>query len=101
VVDVTKGAALMLAEGENLDRFLASAAAPAVFAHPSPRLPHIALPTTLSGAEYSPYAGITDEAAREKHVYFDKGLAPRWVVATNPRPVENPTALVEVLENAW
>ena len=39
----------------------------------------VALPTTLSGAEFSPYAGITDETKREKNVYLDRGVTPSWV----------------------
>jgi len=94
VIDVTKGLALILAEGENLDPFLASAAGPAGSAEPRPpRLPHIALPTTLSGAEYSPYVGITDETKREKHVYFDKGIAPRWVLLDPELALHTPPAL--------
>jgi alcohol dehydrogenase class IV len=38
------------------------------------------VPTTLSGAEFTPVAGITDPAVGEKQMYFDPQLLPRWVV---------------------
>lgn len=41
-----------------------------------PVLPKVAIPTTLSGAEYSAYAGITDEATQTKRIYTQPGLAP-------------------------
>lgn len=94
VVDVTKGAALVLAAGENLDPFLASTTPPAdSSAAQAPRLPHIALPTTLSGAEYSPYVGITDEAKHEKNIYLDKAVAPRWVLLDAELSLHTPTPL--------
>ena len=41
---------------------------------------HIAVPTTLSGAEFTAVAGITDPDAGEKQMYLDPQLLPRWVV---------------------
>jgi alcohol dehydrogenase class IV len=47
---------------------------------PAPKVPHIAVPTTLSGAEFTAVAGITDPTAGEKQMYLDPQLLPRWVV---------------------
>lgn len=41
---------------------------------------HLALPTTLSGAEFTASAGITDTATRQKRSLFDRRAAPRVVV---------------------
>ncbi|MGH7692098.1 MAG: iron-containing alcohol dehydrogenase [Candidatus Dormibacteria bacterium] len=40
---------------------------------------HLALPTTLSGAEFTASAGITDAASRQKRRVEDRGAAPRVV----------------------
>jgi len=44
-----------------------------------PALPHIAIPTTLSAAEFSHAAGMTDEASRRKVGFRDPRLVPRVV----------------------
>lgn len=41
---------------------------------------HLALPTTLSGAEFTASAGITDAATRQKRSVFDRRAAPRVVI---------------------
>jgi alcohol dehydrogenase class IV len=46
----------------------------------APKVPHIAVPTTLSGAEFTAIAGITDPGIGEKQMYADPKLIPRWVV---------------------
>lgn len=43
-------------------------------------LPHIAIPTTLSAAEFSKDAGYTDEAQQRKKGVSDPGLIPRSVI---------------------
>jgi alcohol dehydrogenase class IV len=84
VVDLTKGVALVLAEGDDLGRLRLGARDPD--GRPlrprldAPKLPHLALPTTLSGAEFTGGAGITDPAAGHKALYSDPKLTPRWVV---------------------
>lgn len=95
VVDLTKGIALVLAEDVDLgnrDRQsrLGSARRPGLTA---PKLPHIALPTTLSGAEFTGAAGITDTASGEKRAYMDRQLAPRWVVLDPELTRATPPAL--------
>ena len=83
VVDLTKGVALVLAEGEELARVRVHFA-PDTGLHlpelPAPKVPHIALPTTLSGAEFTGAIGITDTHRGEKALYLDAKLTPRWVV---------------------
>jgi alcohol dehydrogenase class IV len=77
VVDLTKGVALVLSEGA--DR-LGGPARRADAGDVPPKLPHVAVPTTLSGAEFTSAAGITDPASGVKRGYVDAMLAPRWVV---------------------
>jgi len=76
VVDLTKGIAMVLAEGaefaglriESGNRLAA------------PKIPHIAIPTTLSAAEFTGAAGITDPATGVKELYASRTMAPKWVV---------------------
>lgn len=42
--------------------------------------PHLAIPTTLSAAEFSHLVGVTDEARRAKTGFADARLAPRSVI---------------------
>jgi alcohol dehydrogenase class IV len=82
VVDLSKGMALVLTEGEDFDRLrlhftpTTGLQAPKL---PAPKLPHIAIPTTLSGGEFTGGIGITDEQRGEKDVYLDPKTTPRWV----------------------
>ncbi|WP_179137451.1 iron-containing alcohol dehydrogenase [Candidatus Entotheonella palauensis] len=83
VVDLTKGVALVLAEGEDLSRVRVHFAPDTGLQLPdlpAPKVPHIALPTTLSGAEFTGAIGITDTNRGEKVLYLDAKLTPRWVV---------------------
>jgi alcohol dehydrogenase class IV len=41
---------------------------------------HLALPTTLSGAEFTATAGVTDAATGQKRSVFDRRAAPRVVI---------------------
>jgi len=43
-------------------------------------LPHIAIPTTLSAAEFSHLVGVTDESAKMKSGFADAKLIPRGVI---------------------
>jgi len=82
VVDLTKGMALVLAEGEDFDRLRAhftpatGLRAPKL---PAAKLPHIAIPTTLSGGEFTGGIGITDVERGEKDLYIDLKTTPCWV----------------------
>ena len=78
MVDLTKGVALVVAEGDERIGRRPPGGWPPVAARP-PKQPHIALPTTLSGAEFTAAAGITDPTGR-KRAYVDPALAPRWVL---------------------
>ncbi len=79
VVDLTKGVALLLGEGGALADHRVQRGSPRpVLA--AAKMAHIAVPTTLSGAEFTAVAGITDPDAGEKQMYLDPQLLPRWVV---------------------
>ncbi len=83
VVDLTKGIAMVLAEGQALDRLYLRLEPGATGQRPvlaAPKLPHLALPTTLSGAEFTGAAGITDPPTGEKRIYIDAKLTPQWVL---------------------
>lgn len=83
VVDLTKGVALLLAEGGPLVNHRVHSE-PGQPAHrprlDAPKLPHVAVPTTLSGAEFTGAAGITNLVVGAKEIYLDSKLQPRWVV---------------------
>jgi alcohol dehydrogenase class IV len=96
VVDLAKGVALVLAEGPDLDG-LRIRFNPGEPTHrprlTEPKLPHIALPTTLSGAEFTGGVGITDPERGHKALYGDTKLAPRWVVLDPELARATPAAL--------
>src|SRR6516225_8969308 len=48
---------------------------------PARELVHIAVPTTLSAAEYTHAGGVTDEATRVKSGVYDPRVMPRTVIA--------------------
>lgn len=91
-IDSAKGIAALLAEGGSLPRFGVRFTPPnkkEVPPMPAPKLPHIAIPTTLSGGEYSYSVGISEGG--KKYIVADPKLAPRVVIldpeaaATAPR----------------
>jgi alcohol dehydrogenase class IV len=43
-------------------------------------IPHIAVPTTLSGAEHTGLVGVTDESTHEKAIFSNPALAPDAVI---------------------
>ncbi len=80
-IDTAKGIAALLAEGGPLPRFGVRFTPPDRKEVPplvAPKLPHIAIPTTLSGGEYSYSAGITEGG--RKYIVADPKLAPRTVL---------------------
>jgi len=80
-IDTAKGIAALLAEGGPLPRFGVRFTPPDRKEVPvlaAPKLPHIAVPTTLSGGEYSYSAGITEGG--KKFIVADPKLAPRTVL---------------------
>ena len=56
-------------------------------------LPHIAIPTTLSAAEFSHIAGMTDEESRRKTGFRDTRLVPRLVFLDPEMTVPTPSWL--------
>jgi alcohol dehydrogenase class IV len=52
--------------------------------------PHIAIPTTLSAGEFTPFAGMTDEATREKGGVGEPRLQARTVILDPEVTVETP-----------
>lgn len=80
-IDTAKGVAALLAEGGSLPRFGVRFTPPnqkEVPSMPAPKAPHLAIPTTLSGGEYSYSAGITEGG--KKFIVADPKLAPRTVL---------------------
>ena len=80
-IDTAKGVAALLAEGGSLPRFGVRFTPPnrkEVPPMPAAKLPHIAIPTTLSGGEYSYSAGISEGG--KKYIVADPKLAPRTVL---------------------
>lgn len=61
-------------------------------AAPSPRM--IAVPTTLSAAEFAPHAGYTDLAAGRKYRALDPWMVPRAVILDPAATLETPPALL-------
>jgi len=83
VIDLTKSVALVLAEGEDFDahriKFDADGT-PRIPDLPNEKLPHIALPTTPSGSEFTSILAVTDEESNTKEFVVDEKLTPDWVI---------------------
>jgi alcohol dehydrogenase class IV len=80
-IDTAKGVAALLAEGGSLPRLGVRFTPPnkkEVPPMPAPKIPHIAIPTTMSGGEYSYSAGITEGG--KKFIVADPKLAPKTVL---------------------
>ena len=79
--DLAKGIALALAEGSQIESFALRREPGSVAARVSiaPKLPIVALPTTLSGAEVTPGFSLTRDDAY-KLIFRDHALAARLVV---------------------
>lgn len=95
VVDLAKGMAMVLAEGDDFSRLRARfengrQRRPRL---DQPKVPQISLPTTLSGAEFTGAAGITDPVSGAKQIYLDQKLAPRWVILDPELTTDTPDAL--------
>jgi alcohol dehydrogenase class IV len=93
--DSAKAAAILLAEGGRLadhanvfyppDRYVQKLL-------PAAKLPIIAVPTTLSAAEFTPGLGIRDEHGH-KLVFWDAQLVPRLIVLDGRATLDVPAAL--------
>jgi alcohol dehydrogenase class IV len=95
-VDAAKAINLMLTETEKMDSFFAHLDDPAA-AKPSfdnPKLPIIAIPTTLSAGEFSSVAGITDLQRKRKIGFTDIKITPSVIVL-------DPEATVYTGQELW
>jgi alcohol dehydrogenase class IV len=99
-IDCAKAVALCLAAGieeaSQLDDFHIRFTYPDKLeapALPDSAPPHIAVPTTLSGAEHTDLFGVTDRARNEKDLYRGPAFAPRAVVLDAELALRTPAAL--------
>lgn len=106
VVDGAKCIALALAEGPDLEACrvrCSSSHPPEVPVLPNPKLPHLAVPTTLTGCEFTQATGIFD--GKRRNIFIDPKLLPRAVfldpalTLTTPRDLWASTA-VKVIDHA-
>ena len=82
VVDLGKAVAMVLAEGEDLDALrirYSLETGPVIPPLMQPKVPQIAVPTTLSGSEYTFATAITDTQHGEKLMFADPKLTPKAV----------------------
>ncbi len=86
-IDCAKAVAMCLATGvktaEDFETYRVRFTYPDVYEvpeMPAEYIPHIAVPTTLSGGEHTALTGVTDEVTRSKGAYTAKGLIPREVI---------------------
>jgi maleylacetate reductase len=56
----------------------------------APRIPQVAIPTTLSGGEFNARAGVTDTGAKLKQSYIHPGLIPETVILDPAVTVHTP-----------
>lgn len=68
-------------------------AAPGFWDGPPPALRIVAVPTTLSAAEFAPHAGYTDLAAGRKYRALNPWMVPRAVVLDPAATLETPAQL--------
>ena len=98
VIDATKVMQLCLWAGlsrtEDLDAYRVGPGPDRVDAAAlTPTVRMIAIPTTLSAAEFSPFAGVTDSAHKSKEGYAHPLLAPRAVVLDPAMTLNTPPEL--------
>jgi maleylacetate reductase len=98
VIDATKVIQLCIWAGiqqtGELDRYRAGAGADRVdSAQIRPTVRMIAVPTTLSAAEFTPFAGVTDSQRRIKEGFTHPFLAPRNVVLDPAVTLQTPSQL--------
>jgi maleylacetate reductase len=98
VIDATKVMQLCLWAGigrpDELDRYRAGRGEDRVnVAAIPPGVRMVAVPTTLSAAEFTPMAGVTDTARRVKEGYTHPWLAPRAVILDPAMTLSTPPGL--------
>jgi alcohol dehydrogenase class IV len=59
----------------------------------TPTIAHLAIPTTLSAAEFSPTAGMTDDSSKRKTGVRDPRLVPRFIFLDPKITVDTPSWL--------
>lgn len=94
--DTAKGVAILLAEGGPLADRCSRFVPPDQFEHvnlPAPKIPVVAVATTLSGAEITPGGGSTDPLGT-KRVFWDPQVAARVVVLDAELVAEAPDNLI-------
>ena len=69
-------------------------AAPGNWDGPAPAPRMVAVPTTLSAAEFAPHAGYTDLSAGRKHRALDPWMVPRAVILDPAATLETPAELL-------
>jgi alcohol dehydrogenase class IV len=86
-IDCAKAVAMCLAAGitsiDGFDDYRVRFTYPDIYEVPelpAGLIPHIAVPTTLSGAEHTGLTGVTDERTHIKGAYSAPGLMPRAIV---------------------
>lgn len=94
VIDAAKVVQLCLWQGlvttADLDRV--QGLAPAQASTSAPRM--LAIPTTLSAAEFNALAGVTDTARGRKEAFEHPDLAPRWVILDPETLAQTPADIV-------
>ncbi len=89
VVDMAKGVAMVLAEGDDF----AALRVESGNRLGATKVLHVAVPTTLSAAEFTAAAGITDPAIGVKELFVSATLAPHWVILDPEMTVATPQRL--------
>jgi alcohol dehydrogenase class IV len=83
-IDAGKGVALLSMTGGALNNYIIRQDADGTLRQdrlPTPKLPHVAIPTTSgSASEVMPTSGIRDLAQRKKLLFWDNGLTPQAVI---------------------
>ncbi len=92
VCDATKVARLCLANDVTTTAGIDQMRAPALNIK-GPTLPYLAIPTTLSAGEFTNYAGVTDEVAGRKELYWHGQAAPDMVILDAAMTVATPPRL--------
>lgn len=92
VCDAVKVACLCLSNDVTTARDLDRLRAPALDAK-VPTVPFISIPTTLSAGEFTNYAGVTDETAQRKELYWNSEAAPDVVILDAALTVATPPRL--------
>jgi alcohol dehydrogenase class IV len=94
--DAAKAINLVLTEGDGLHRFFdkfdSMGDVPAS-QYEKIKIPQISIPTTLSGGEFRPVAGITDTKRKIKESIFSASLAPKVVILDPDMTVFTPKEL--------